>query len=249
MTTVFACETAQNLGYADAMTLLDPRLPTRDDGGGESPLDGSLHKHVYETLRYRFATGAVTPDSTFSTRSLAAELEVSQMPVREALSRLAAEGAIEIRSKRRLAIPPMTRERFEDLLSCRLLLEPAAAAQAVGHVDAARMRQLRKIDAHMDAAMAGGDVATYMASNYAFHFALYEASGRPTMIRLIETLWLQFGPFMRVVYGRLGTAGLVDQHTLALDAIATGDAEGLSQAIRADIADGMALIVKDIWKQ
>jgi len=69
------------------------------------------------------------------------------------------------------------------------------------------------------------------------------------MIRLIETLWLQFGPFMRVVYGRLGTAGLVDQHTLALDAIAMGDAEGLSQAIRADIADGMALIVKDIWRQ
>jgi len=219
-----------------------------DDPGGDAPLAESLHKHVYETLRRRFATGAVTPDSTFSTRGLAAELNVSQMPVREALSRLAAEGAIEIRSKRRLAIPPMTRERFEDLLTCRVLLEPAAAAQAVGHIDPARMKALRKIDAQMDAALASGDVATYMASNYAFHFTIYEASGRPTILRLIETLWLQFGPFMRVVYGRFGTAGLVDQHAMALEAVAAGDADGLSNAIRADISDGMALIMKDLWR-
>lgn len=206
----------------------------------------ALHHQVYQQLRRRFATGAVTPDTTFSTRGLAAELNVSQMPVREALSRLAAEGAVEIRSKRRLAIPKMTIERYEDLRSCRLLLEPAAAAYAIGRIDAARMRRLRLIDSQMDAALASGDVAGYMASNYAFHFTIYEASGRPTINRLIETLWLQFGPFMRVVYGRYGTAALTDQHQVALSAIAKGDAEALSAAIHADIADGMGLIGRGI---
>lgn len=211
------------------------------------PEETVLHHQVYQKLRHRFATGAITPDSSFSTRGLAAELEVSQMPVREAMSRLAAEGAIEIRAKRRLAIPLMTEQRFEDLLSCRLLLEPAAAAQAIGHIDAARMKQLHSIDASMDRALAGGDVSTYMSSNYAFHFAIYEASGRPTMTRLIETLWLQFGPFMRVVYGRYGTADLVDQHQLALTAIIEGDAAGLERAIYSDIVDGMGLIGRSIW--
>lgn len=220
------------------MTVIDPA----DQVNG-----ALLHHQVYQELRRRFATGSVTPDTTFSTRGLAAELEVSQMPVREAMSRLAAEGAVEIRSKRRLAIPAMTKERFEDLLSCRLLLEPAAAVQAISHIDAARIKELQTIDARMDRALAAGDVATYMSSNYAFHFTIYEASRRPTITRLIETLWLQFGPFMRVVYGRYGTAGLVDQHQRAMAAIVARDEAALHAAIHADIADGMGLIGRGIW--
>ena len=63
-----------------------------------------------------------------------------------------------------------------------------------------------------------------------------------TLNRMIETLWMQFGPFMRVVYGRFGTANLVDQHLAATDAIAAGDADRLRRAIADDIRDGMNLI-------
>lgn len=212
-----------------------------DDDGG------LLRENVEEALRYRFATGQITPDSSFSTRGLAAELGVSQMPVREALGRLAAEGAIEIRSKRRLAIPPMTPARFDDLLTCRLLLEPAAAAQALPAIDAQRLKRLKALDSAIGNALRGGDVISYMANNRAFHFEIYEASGRRTITRLIETLWLQFGPFMRVVYGRYGTANLVDQHQLAIKAIANGDSAGLKEAMYSDIADGMGLIGRSIW--
>jgi len=81
-----------------------------------------------------------------------------------------------------------------------------------------------------------------MEANHAFHFAIYRANGRPILARAIEALWLQFGPFMRLVYGRFGTSGLIDQHAVALDAIARGDAEGARAAIAADIADGMGLL-------
>jgi DNA-binding GntR family transcriptional regulator len=54
--------------------------------------------------------------------------------VRDALSRLSAEGAVSIRSKRRVRVPEMTSERFDDLLRCRLLLEPEAAALALPHL-------------------------------------------------------------------------------------------------------------------
>ena len=74
------------------------------------------------------------------------------------------------------------------------------------------------------------------------------AAERPTMLGLIKTLWLQFGPFMRVVYGRFGTAGLIDQHSLALEAISKGQADVLAGAIATDINDGMALIVRDIGR-
>ena len=206
-----------------------------------------LHASIYETLRRRMITGKIVPGVGLSTRGLALEMGVSQMPVRDALSRLAAEGAVEIRSKRKIEVPPMSAERFTDLLGCRLLLEPEAAVQALPHITPALLKHLREVDAALDRAMESGDVIGYMECNSEFHFSLYQANARPTLNRLIEALWLQFGPFMRVVYGRYGTANLVDQHRIALDAIAANDAEALRRAIASDIADGMGLIGRSNW--
>lgn len=135
----------------------------------------------------------------------------------------------------------MTAELFADLFHCRQLLEPEAAVQALPYVTPALVKKLREIDAALDAAMENGDVIGYMERNFEFHFTLYRANRRPTLNRLIESLWLQFGPYMRVIYGRYGTANLVDQHRAALAAIEAGDAEALRQAIAADIGDGASL--------
>jgi DNA-binding GntR family transcriptional regulator len=139
----------------------------------------------------------------------------------------------------------MTPARFADVLGCRVLLEPEAARLALPRLDPARQQQLKRFDAQMDAALETGDVSGYMEANYNFHFTLYRAQERRTLNQLIETLWLQFGPYMRVVYGRFGTANLPDQHHIALDAIARGDAPALGEAIRRDIEDGMGLIGKN----
>ncbi|MGI8839479.1 MAG: GntR family transcriptional regulator [Caulobacteraceae bacterium] len=219
------------------------------DEAGEIAGEPLLHASVYEELRRRLITGKIMPGVGLSTRGLALELSVSQMPVRDALSRLAAEGAVEIRSKRKIEVPPMSEARFTDLLECRLLLEPEAAVQALPHIDAPRLRRLREIDIQLDRAIERGDVIAYMESNFAFHFNIYRASLRPILNRLIETLWLRFGPFMRVVYGRYGTANLIDQHRIALDAIETRDADGLRRAIASDIADGMGLIGRSRWTE
>lgn len=219
-----------------------------DDAAQTGPAnDPLLHASIYEELRGRMITGKIVPGVGLSTRGLALELGVSQMPVRDALSRLAAEGAVQIRSKRKIEVPPMTEARFADLLDCRLLLEPEAAVLALPCIDARRLRELGDIDAALDRAIESGDVIAYMERNFAFHFTLYRANGRPILNRLIETLWLRFGPFMRVVYGRYGTANLVDQHRIALDAIASGDAGALRSAIASDIADGMGLIGRRKW--
>jgi DNA-binding GntR family transcriptional regulator len=207
----------------------------------------ALHASIYEELRRRLITGKIVAGVGLSTRGLAAEMGVSQMPVRDALSRLAAEGAVDIRSKRKIVVPPMTPERFDDLLHCRMLLEPDAASSALPHITPVGLKQLRDIDAGMDAALNSGDVLAYMEGNFAFHFAIYRAGQTAIQTRLIEALWLQFGPFMRVVYGRFGTANLVDQHRVALDAIEVGDADALRSAIAGDIQDGMGLIGRNSW--
>lgn len=210
-----------------------------------SGAEDTLRAGAYEELRRRLITGRIAPGIALSTRGIAQQLGVSQMPVRDALSRLAAEGAVEIRSKRKIAVPPMTPERLAEVLRCRRLIEPEAAALALPHIDAGLLRQIRQADADLDAALASGDVNDYMEANARFHFLIYRASGQTILPRMIETLWLQFGPLMRVVYGRVGTASLVDQHRAAIDAIVRNDEPALRRAIVADIDDGMALIAAE----
>ena len=144
--------------------------------------DEGLNATVYAELRKRIVTGHISPNHELSTRGLAGELGVSQTPVRDALSRLSAEGAVSIRSKRRVRVPEMTSERFDDLLRCRLLLEPEAAALALPFLTAADVQRLREIDATLDAAVKNGDAGVYMQSNYDFHFTLYRAQDRKSVV-------------------------------------------------------------------
>lgn len=204
--------------------------------------DEGLNATVYAELRKRIVTGHISPAHELSTRGLAGELGVSQTPVRDALSRLSAEGAVSIRSKRRVRVPEMTSERFDDLLRCRLLLEPEAAALALPLLKPSDIERLREMDAKLSRAIIEGDAAGYMQSNYDFHFTLYRVQPQKTLTQLIETLWLQFGPYMRVVYGRVSSSKLNDSHQHAIAAINDGDVVALRKAIADDIADGMGLL-------
>lgn len=204
--------------------------------------EGLVRANVHQELRLRFLTGRITPGTPLSTRRLATELGVSQMPVRDALGRLAADGAVDIRSKRRIIVPPMTSERYADLLACRELLEPAAARDALRGLDHAAIEHLEEVDEAIGVALDTGDVERYMSANHAFHFTIYRAQPHPTLVQLIETLWLQFGPYMRVVYDRYEGGRLADQHAMAIEAIRRRRPADLSRAILADIRDGMGLI-------
>lgn len=207
-----------------------------------------LHAGVYDEMRRRMITGKITAGGALSTRRLALEMGVIQTPVRDAISRLAAEGAVTIRSKRRLEIPPMSRERFADLLACRLLLEPEAAVLALRRIDEVGMNRLRKIDDSLHRASADNDVANYMESDFEFHFEIYRASGRETLNRLIEALWLQFGPFLRMFYEQHRAPDRPEQRRRVLAAIARRDGPALREAVAREITDGMGLIGKITWR-
>ena len=214
-----------------------PENAATDSGGSVT-----LRAAVYDELRHRLITGRIAPGVPISTRGLAQQLGVSQMPVRDALSRLAAEGAVAIRSKRSITVPQPTAARLDEIMRARLLLEPEAAAQALPFLDGAALAGLREADAALDAALARGDLHGYMESNSRFHFLIYRARPESLLARIIETLWMQFGPLMRTVYANVDTSRLTDQHARAIDAIARRSEPALRAAIAAGIADGMALI-------
>src|SRR4051812_8414670 len=207
------------------------------------PLAGSqaVHDQIYEAIRQALITGRIAPGKGVSLRSLASELGVSPMPVRDAVRRLVAERALAINpANKRLSVPSLTADRLEQLSLARLWVEPELAARATIHADAGLIRQLQAIDADVDEALRLGDVDRYMSANHAFHFALYERAEAEVLLSMAGGLWLQVGPFMRVVFGRVGADGLAaDRHAEAIAALKARDADGARRAIAADLSEGM----------
>lgn len=206
----------------------------------------SHHQLVYETLRRRLIVGEFAPGNVFSLRGISRMLGVGIMPAREAIRRLAAENALEVHQNRRASVPHLRVGRFEELMHARLALEPICAGRALGHMDQARLQRMIGYDNAMNDSYGTGRAEAYMFANYNFHFELYRAGGSEVLVPLLESVWMQFGPFMRTVYDAVETQDIVDKHQMAIDAIHRQDAEALMVAIKADILDGIYLLRRQL---
>ncbi|MFD1975870.1 GntR family transcriptional regulator [Mesorhizobium kowhaii] len=143
----------------------------------------------------------------------------------------------------------MTAERFDQLMQARLLLEPTCAMRALNAIDDAALARIRTYDDQLNTSYQNGDAELYMAANHAFHFEIYRAGRSEILTHLLESVWMQFGPFMRKVFDMVDTARLTDKHEIAIDAIERRDVTRLKLAIEADILDGMDLLGKSIFTQ
>ena len=186
----------------------------------------TLHERVYRELREAIVTGRFVPGRPVTLRGVAEELGVSPMPVRDAFRQLVAERALVMFDNRRVAVPAMSPSRFAELCLARALIEPELATLALSRVTTADLVAMRAIDREIDAALAQGDTEAYMRRNHDFHFQLYRAAGSSVLLPLVQSLWLQVGPSLRMVVGRLGTVRVVDHHQAAIQAIRARDEGG-----------------------
>jgi len=200
----------------------------------------TITQWVYRTLRNAVMNGEILPGRALTIRELASILDVSPMPVREALRQLSAEKALEIQGNRRVMVPKMTAMKFTELFEARIAIEPHAAARSLPYIDDACLKRLRGLDRLIDQAQEVGNLEQVSILNQNFHRALYTANPHQVTLPLIESLWLQLGPFMRLASSKLEEHYLVDRHNEAMAAIQKKDAFALQLAITADIREGFA---------
>lgn len=205
-----------------------------------APIPGQTTQElVYTRLRGAIMVGALAPGEVLTIRGIAGLTGLSPTPVREALRRLASEQAIETLGNRRIRIPPMTAARFDEIVRLRVVLETHAARRALGHVSDVLIGQLARIDARMDEFVTAGRLDDLTIANQAFHRMLYTANPEPAAMPLIESVWLQLGPFQRQVLNGLDGFYHEDRHKEVLDALRRRDPDALASAIAADIRDGI----------
>ncbi len=215
----------------------------------ESPRKVPSHEVTYCRLRDMILFGQLAPGQPVTIQGLTATLEAGMTPVREAIRKLTAEGALDLQGNRRVCVPQLTASQLDELAFARLTIEPKLALMATANLTAGDVAKLTRIDADINDAIAAGDVQRYLLNNFRFHFALYEHAKAPILLSLAQMLWLRFGPSLRVVCGRYGTSNLPDRHDEALAAMRAGDAEATATAIREDIEQGIGQIRLSIATQ
>ena len=237
---------------------IDRPVQKSGDGRGVGPrreADGAMHEQVFARLRDAIIQGELAPGRTLSVRGLAREFDVSAMPAREAIRHLVAIGALELTETRRVRIASMSAQKLSQIETARVALEPELARLAYERVKnrtrekKALANELKSIDLALDVAIKNGDAADYARLNSSFHMTLYRASDAKVLLGLVESLWLQFGPFMRVIIGRIGTSEFEDDtHKSAVEAILQDSPDELEAAIRSDIVDGIENLRLNIGK-
>lgn len=200
------------------------------------------HDRAYAALKEALIEGRIPPGQPVTVASLAQMLDAGTMPMREAVRRVVAEGGLASSATRRLTVPALDAPRFIALTAARRLLEPQAAVQAMPLLTQAQIAQLHADDAALNAAIARRDVAGYMRFNYRFHFGLYRGDPASVLCPLIESLWLQFGAYMHLMFDHAPSRLVADRHAEALSALRTHDPDALRNAITRDIDDALATL-------
>jgi DNA-binding GntR family transcriptional regulator len=228
------------------------QLPTQDwtVALGVSPVTRStMHDRVYGDLRERLMRGQFAPGQPLTISELADAFGTSAQPVRDAIRQLCTEKALEALPNRTTRVPVLDRERLEDLRRARRAIEGLAAELGAARAQASDIARLGAIVDNETQADNESRIEASVRQNHDFHFALYHLSGSTVLPPMIESLWLQLGPYIRqsaeFFDARQGRG--VEFHQMALDALRSKNPSGVRAAIEQDIERLFDLVTSEAF--
>lgn len=204
----------------------------------------NLTGRVYEELRTALFEGRMRPGQRLKIRDLAAAMQVSETPVREAVVQLAREKALRVDAARSITVAGLTLQQYLELRSIRLELEAMAAEAAALRILPDAIGQLDAAHARLVAAEEAGDATAANRANWDFHHGLYRAAALPELLAIIEGIWLRNGPMHVFLYpdARPTYPGR-HRHCDILDGLRARDPAATRAALRADLLEGGARLV------
>jgi len=209
----------------------------------------TLGERAYAQLADLLISGRLAPGEKLSLRAAAEVLGVSIMPVREAVSRLVADKALEVTPNRSVRVPLLSAAQFRDLTKVRIAIEGHAAAEAALNRDKGDLGLIAAAEAAMrtESEQVTPDLPRAVELNKTFHFAVYEAAHSPILVEIIRALWLKAGPVinldLRANPERLAKGDAIRCHADVRKAIASGDGEAARVGISADISGAANVIL------
>lgn len=156
---------------------------------------------VYATLKERIIEGDLTPGRRLIERDLAAELDVSRVPVREALGRLEAERLVVLVPRQGVLVSPFTPADADDFFDVRESLEVLAARLAAQRADTDGLARLHAVLDRADEATRRGEPRDIALANAEFHTAVVHLSGNALLIDMMRPLEARLRWLFRLTHG------------------------------------------------
>lgn len=208
-----------------------------------------LGDQVYEAIKERILDQAYTPGEKLNIDGLVRELEVSSTPIREALTRLVAEGLVRAAPFLGFAIAALPdRAYYEDVYSFRGVIEPWAAAEAARRQPGPDIAKALRHE--VEAMMAGAPSREYRShrafteADDRFHRIIMAAAGNQVALKSYDDLHFHLH-ISRLYLNREQDLGLTHaEHFRIVDAIAAGDAEAAADAMRQHLAGSYERLIK-----
>lgn len=198
---------------------------------------GSLAEQAYHAVRASIADGRLAPGARITERDLAAALNVSPTPVREAISKLEHEGLLERVGVRRLQVADHPAETLRELMEVEVMLRGAEARFAARKISPDAVARMRE---SVDQVVAARDTLT-LAEQYAmaqrFDAEIARAASNPALRSLIESYAIYSTDYRlrraeRDASDPKWVASRVAQHRAIVDALAAGDEDEAERVMR-----------------
>ena len=198
----------------------------------EFPVTAEEEAYAYVLSRIRL--GIAKAGDRLIPEDIAAEINTSRMPVREAFRRLASEGLLTIRPNRGAIVRGMDISELEEVFGMRAVLEGLAGRLALPRISGAHVSQLNHLIEEMERHSA--DVSQWVTAHRNFHEYLCQLSGRRRLQTQIAALHSVVEPHMRIWLEHADKPmSSRDDHAAILDAVKAGDPASLELHIREHI--------------
>lgn len=207
------------------------------------PALATAQQEAYRYLRDRILSGDLAAEARLNPSAIAELLGISRMPVREALRQLDAEGFVTMRPNRAAHVTRLTASDVEDLFEIRTALEVIAVRAAVRAVTPESLADLVALKERMERAC--NDPAEWLKRHDQFHEAISALGARKRLQQELARVHLALRPYLLMymkVFDIVEMPG--HEHTLLLDALASGDTKRAEKAMRDHVAHPAAGLVK-----
>lgn len=155
----------------------------------------STVQRIEAELMEEISVGELSPGKRLDEARLAERFGVSRTPIREALSRMTAQGILVPGEKRGVFVAEYSREELSQIFEAMHEIEAACARIASQRLNLLARTEIEFAQAECMAAAQAGDRAGYLRANEAFHLAIYRATGNPYMAEIATEFRRRTGPF------------------------------------------------------
>lgn len=195
--------------------------------------DGSLTQQVYRLLRMLIIELRLVPNQFLSEKDVAAELDISKTPVREAFIRLADDGMVRIVPKSGTYVSPIDFNRADEGYFIWRSLETACASEVAVKRSLEDLYCLRENLDQQKRALADGDYLRFYECDNQFHDAMFRIAGYPNAQTLIETAKFEVDRIrnLKMRYRLRPIEEVQAEHAAVLDAIADRDSQAAGLAM------------------